>query len=115
MALTIEAANLSAPSFERALTAARASARRGLPRRVPRALAACKAAFVRSLMSLRSRSASAAHRCRVKLLASSVCEVRGKRLNHRGNLLMNPSNFMVRLYSAVTFGVGGSRSAVLLQ
>ena len=51
------AANVSAPAVRIALTLARASARRGLPSVCPRALAAARAAFVRSLMILRSRSA----------------------------------------------------------
>ena len=54
--------NLSAVAFERAFTASRASARREFPSRMPRALAAHKAALVRSLMILCSRSASAAQR-----------------------------------------------------
>jgi len=53
------------PGCAVALTVARASARRGLPRACPRALAAARVAFVRSLMILRSRSARVAKRCSV--------------------------------------------------
>jgi hypothetical protein len=76
-------ANVSALACERALTAARASARRGFPRRAPRALAACNAALVRSLMILRSRSARAAHRCRVKVSASAPSSATMKGLSSR--------------------------------
>ncbi len=59
-----DAANVSAAAVRVALMVARASARRGLPRACPRAFRAARAAFVRSLIIWRSRSAMAAKRCK---------------------------------------------------
>src|SRR5262245_51781290 len=63
------AANASAASLRALLDALRAAARRGPPSLTPRRLAAASAALVRSLMAVRSCSATAARMWTVSLLA----------------------------------------------
>src|SRR5262249_41925788 len=62
------AANASAAAVEAAIAFPRASARRGLPRRLPRALAACSASLVRWEIISRSCCATAARMWIVSLL-----------------------------------------------
>jgi hypothetical protein len=66
------ATNASAISLRALMEARRAAARRGPPSFLPRALAAARAALVRSLIASRSCSATAARMWMVSLLALRV-------------------------------------------
>src|SRR5262249_53120958 len=79
------AANASAISLRALMEARRAAARRGPPSFLPRALAAARAALVRSLIAPRSCSATAARMWTVSLLACVLGDELDVAVHQRGN------------------------------